>query len=195
MHTNATIGLFSGGTFDILNPRAEDVRIEDIAHALSQQCRFTGHTKTFYSVAQHSVLASTLVAAPDELWALLHDASEAYMGDMNRPLKHAPEMSRFRTAEKAAMAAITARFGLDPKEPAAVKAIDRRLVVSEARDLLPHSHSEGWESFQDITPLPMAIEPWSPLRAEMMFLERFEELIGSRVMADKSFRLQSEGRS
>jgi len=93
MHTNATIGLFSGGTFDILNPRAEDVRIEDIAHALSQQCRFTGHTKTFYSVAQHSVLASTLVAAPDELWALLHDASEAYMGDMNRPLKHAPEMS------------------------------------------------------------------------------------------------------
>ena len=179
MHTNATIGLYSGGTFDILNPRPEDVRIEDIAHALSNQCRFTGHTKSFYSVAQHSVLASTLVDGPDELWALLHDASEAYMGDMNRPLKHTPEMSRFRTAEKAAMTAICVHFGLDPKEPASVKAIDRRLVVSEARDLLPRSHSEGWEFFQDVVPIPMTIEPWGPVKAERKFLERFEELTGT----------------
>lgn len=179
MHTNATIGLYSGGTFDILNPRPEDVRIEDIAHALSNQCRFTGHTRSFYSVAQHSVLASLLVAEPDELWALLHDASEAYMGDMNRPLKHTPEMSRFRTAEKAAMAVICVHFGLDPKEPASVKAVDRRLVVSEAKDLLPGSHSEGWESFQDVVPLPMTIEPWGPVEAERKFLDRFEELTGS----------------
>ena len=76
MHTNATIGTYTGGTFDILNPRVEDVRIEDIAHALSQQCRFTGHTRLFYSVAQHSFLASYLCDSVDALWGLLHDATE-----------------------------------------------------------------------------------------------------------------------
>jgi len=183
VHTNATIGVYSGGTFDILNPRSEDVRIEDIAHALSQQCRFTGHTRSFYSVAQHSILVSQICDPADALWGLLHDSSEAYMGDMNRPLKHTPEMSRFRTAEKAALFAITTHFGLDPKEPASVKAADRRLVVSEARDLLPGSHSEGWEDFQDVTPLPFEIIPMEPRDAEARFLDRFEELTGTRVMA------------
>jgi uncharacterized protein len=184
MHTNATIGLYSGGTIDILNPRAEDVRIEDIAHALSQQCRFTGHTRSFYSVAQHCVLASRFVEGPHQLWALLHDSPEAYMSDLNRPLKHTPEMSRFRTAEKAMMAVIVQTFSLNPlQEPAEVKAIDRRLVVTEARDLLPRSHSEGWEDFVDVVPLPMTIVPWVPVNAKRRFLERFEELTGSRQLA------------
>ena len=181
MHTNATIGLYSGGTFDILNPRPEDVRIEDIAHALSNQCRFTGHTRSFYSVAQHSVLASLHVGpSSDSLWSLLHDSSEAYTGDLNRPMKHSPEMSRFRTAEKAIMAAICAYFGLDPKEPASVKAIDRRLVVTEARDLLPGgpTSERGWDIFNDVVPLPFTIKPWGPVVAERKFLERFEELTG-----------------
>ena len=182
MHTNATIGLYSGGTFDILNPRPEDVRIEDIAHALSNQCRFTGHTRSFYSVAQHSVLASLHVGpSSDSLWSLLHDSSEAYTGDLNRPMKHSPEMSRFRTAEKAIMGAICAYFGLDPKEPASVKAIDRRLVVTEARDLLPGgpTSKRGWDIFNDVVPLPFTIKPWGPVVAERKFLERFEELTGS----------------
>ena len=186
MHTNATIGLYSGGTFDILNPRPEDVRIEDIAHALSQQCRFTGHTRSFYSVAQHSVLASLYVGpSSDSLWALLHDSSEAYTGDLNRPMKHSPEMSRFRTAEKAIMVAICTHFGLDPKEPASVKAIDRRLVVTEARDLLPGgpTSERGWDIFNDVVPLPFTIVPMEPKYAEARFLDRFEELTGTRVMA------------
>lgn len=188
MHTNATIGTYTGGTFDILNPRVEDVRIEDIAHALSQQCRFTGHTRLFYSVAQHSFLASYLCDSVDALWGLLHDATETYIGDMNRPLKHTPEMSRYRTAEKAVMAVIAECFGLDPKEPASVKAADRRLVVTEARDLLPHSHSEGWEAFKDVVPLAQTIVPWTPETSKAHFLARFEELTGTRIMALPSFR-------
>src|SRR5208282_6622849 len=96
----AWIRTFSGGRFYVLEPRVEDVRIEDIAHALSMQCRFTGHVREFYSVAEHSVWVSRYSHREDALWGLLHDASESYIGDMSTPLKLQPEMSRFRTTEK-----------------------------------------------------------------------------------------------
>lgn len=69
------IATFTGGVFFPLAPRVEDVRISDIAHALSMLCRFAGHTRGFYSVAQHSVLVSRLCSQQDALWGLLHDAS------------------------------------------------------------------------------------------------------------------------
>src|SRR6267378_1608096 len=84
----AWIVTYSGLQFYHLAPTPEMVCIEDIAHALSQTCRWTGHTKFHYSVAQHSIYCSFLVPAEHALAALLHDASEAYLGDMNRPLKH-----------------------------------------------------------------------------------------------------------
>src|SRR5688500_14252940 len=85
------IRTYTGKEFYPLKPELDKIDIEDIAHALSNLCRFTGHTKQFYSVAQHSVLASEFVRVYDNphlnLFVLLHDASEAYICDISRPLK------------------------------------------------------------------------------------------------------------
>jgi len=77
----------TGRRFDLLAPKADQVSTLDIAHALSQLCRFNGHTSRHYSVAQHSLLVASIVPAEHQLAALLHDATEAYVGDMTRPLK------------------------------------------------------------------------------------------------------------
>ena len=80
------IHTFTGRHFYPLNPNADDVDIEDIAHALANTCRFNGHVSTFYSVAQHCVLASQYCES-DPLWALMHDAAEAYLPDVAAPVK------------------------------------------------------------------------------------------------------------
>jgi len=170
---NAWIQTFSGRKFYILEPRVEDVHIEDIAHALSLLTRFTGHTREFYSVAQHSVLVSRVCDPADALGGLLHDASEAYLADLNSPLKHSPEMSRYRTAERRVQEVIRERFGL-PKEPGSVKLADKRLLVTEKRDLMTAGPERGY--FTDIEPLSIKITPLPPQVAEKIFLERFQEL-------------------
>lgn len=78
---------FSGERFYPFSPAPEEVKTKDIAHALANICRFNGHTRGFYSVAAHSVHVSRLVPPEFALEALLHDAAEAYVGDMVRPLK------------------------------------------------------------------------------------------------------------
>ena len=169
MHTEASIRTYTGRYFDILNPQAKDVSIIDIAHALSQLCRFTGHTEEFYSVAQHSWLVSHYVPAEFALDGLLHDASEAYMADLNRPLKHSPEMSRYRTAEKALSKVIQERFGLGP-EPKEVKDVDYRMCATEMRDLM------GGTVYDATKPFDFTIGSMEPRLAQDLFLERFHEL-------------------
>lgn len=86
---------YSGRVVHLVNPRADEIHIADIAHALSQTCRFAGHTPVFHSVAHHSVLVADLLG-PDQrlaLWGLLHDASEAYLHDLTRPLKRVLNMA------------------------------------------------------------------------------------------------------
>lgn len=167
-----------------LSPRPEDVTVEDIAHALSNLCRFTGHTREFYSVAQHSVLVSDqcrclVQASPGKSkeqaarWGLLHDASEAYLADVARPIKRAPEMDAYRQAETELQAVIYARFGLVPEEPAYVKKADMQLCYTEARDLFKHTHP-AWKWYED--PLTEHIEPLAPREAKLLFLNRFAEL-------------------
>lgn len=102
----------SGRQFDLTSPTAAMISPVDIAHALSNLCRFNGHTRTHYSVAQHSMLVSSLVPEQHKLVALLHDATEAYIGDMTRPLKAI--MPGFRIAEEIIWQAICDRFNLDP---------------------------------------------------------------------------------
>lgn len=189
--SSAWIETYGGRRFYILDPRPQDVAIEDVAHALSLLTRFTGHTREFYSVAQHSVLVSRVCDPADALDGLLHDGSEAYLADMNSPLKRSPEMARYRTAERHVQAAIAEHFGLSPKEPASVKQADRQLLVTEKRDLM--APSPAWEAFADVEPIVEKIEPWSPKRAEREFLERFAELTGARVMANENFRSQADG--
>src|SRR5574342_1090607 len=99
MNLNGSIITYTGRLFWPLSPRLEDINILDICHALSNQTRFTGHTREFYSVAQHSCLVSDLLPEKFKLDGLLHDASEAYLMDLARPVKELEQMTFFREAE------------------------------------------------------------------------------------------------
>lgn len=145
---------------DPLDPDPNQITLEDIAHALSRSCRYNGHVTGFLSVARHSIWVSQRVDGGPllKLTALMHDAAEAYVGDMIRPLKHRPEMAIYREAEDRVTHAIAQRFGLiDPLPPEVVEA-DRLVLV----DL----------------ELPNARWSWSttPDRDKIDFLERYVHL-------------------
>src|SRR5690242_3132863 len=131
----------SGRRVDPFAPDPAEVELDDIAQALSNQCRFGGHCRVFYSVAQHSCLAAELVAggggdAVAQLWALLHDAPEAYLVDLPHPLKHRSELGRvYRQAEALLQTAICERFDLPLEPPASLKPIDRALLATERQAL------------------------------------------------------------
>ena len=165
----------SGRKFHPFDPRPEDLDIEEIAHALSLVCRFGGQVNDFYSVAQHSVLVSQVCDPEDALAGLLHDAAEAYIGDMIRPLKWSGWFPNYDRVEKMIMAAVAERFGIPEQMPASVKRADDILVVTERRDLRVQS---GLEWNVDARPLPYRIEPLFWRHAKIQFLDRFHELYG-----------------
>lgn len=168
------IQTFSGVAFYPLDPRIEDFRIEDIAHSLSLQCRFTGHCREFYSVAEHCVRLSYIVPQGDALWGLMHDASEAYLMDLARPIKRYSAMGQlYREIEVGLMASICEAFGLPLEEPPAVGLADRVMLVTEKRDLLG-PEPQAWTHHDK--PLDDPIIPWVPSTAENRFLCRFREL-------------------
>ena len=113
---NGVIETFTGALFDPFNPDSELIRIEDIAHALSNLCRFAGHSTQFYSVAQHSINCYKLVPREHALSALLHDATEAYMVDMPTPIKN--RLPKYMEKEDALMEVIYKKFNLEyPMHP------------------------------------------------------------------------------
>ncbi|MFT4099281.1 MAG: phosphohydrolase [Rhodoblastus sp.] len=164
------IQTFTGRQFWPLDPRPEDVDIRDIAHALAHQCRYAGHCLRFYSVAEHSILLAQVVSPAAAFAALMHDAAEAYLVDLPRPIKRS--MPDYVAAEERVLAAILRAVGLDfiPNE---VHAADRRILSDEAA--------------QNMAPAPA---PWStaaaafgvrllylaPEAAEARFLRCFELL-------------------
>lgn len=170
---DAWILTYTGRRFWPLEPRAEDVFIEDIAHALSCICRFTGHVREFYSVAQHCFEASLAVPLEHALGALLHDASEAYLCDIARPVKNSPTMQGYRDAEAVLERVIAERFNVVTYSPE-IKDVDDRLLVTEARDLMPKN--AHWK-FDQSRAYPTAIDDlWTPKQAEELFLIRFRHL-------------------
>ena len=102
----------SGVRFDVVNPRPEDVRLEDIVHSLSHLCRFVGHTDRFYSVAEHSVLVSQLCDQEAAVFGLLHDAAEAYVGDLASPVKR--QVPGFAVLEERVLSAVLVGLGVPP---------------------------------------------------------------------------------
>lgn len=130
------IQTYTGKKFHILEPVPDEFDIEDVAHALSLQCRFNGHCNRFYSVAEHSVRVSRLCTANEEAckWGLLHDLAEAYVGDCVRPLKQV--MPEYREIEQRIVVAAAKAFGLSLPIPDEVLYADEIMLATEARDLM-----------------------------------------------------------
>lgn len=172
----ASVQTFSGPLFDLESPDASEVRIADIAHSLSMQCRYNGHCRFFYSVAEHSVHIARHASPRNRLWGLLHDAPEGYIGDLVSPIKIT--MAAFRELEARVMVAIAERFGLSLPEPPEIKTLDIGIRTDERAALLPPLppaiNRAHWGS-----PLPVLgveIQCWSPAVAERKFLDTFRQL-------------------
>ena len=173
------IQTFTGRQFWPLDPHPEEVCIEDIAHALSNICRYTGHVREFYSVADHSIRVARIVPAPDALWGLLHDASEAYICDVARPVKQYPGFGElYRQIEDRLMLCICEAFNLPAEQPASIKPADNILLHTERRDLMARP-PQPWRDPHP--PLPGTIFPRTPREAEQEFLELFAEVKAGRI--------------
>jgi hypothetical protein len=155
----------------------------DIARALANHCRFGGHSRVFYSVAQHSVIVSRLVEerggdVEDVFAALMHDASEAYLGDMPHPLKHrSPLGAAFKEAEDHLERAIRDRFGIKFDVPA-IKEADRALLATERRAF--SAETWHWPELEGVEPLDLELTAWSPDHAADEFSRRYTELQARR---------------
>jgi 5'-deoxynucleotidase YfbR-like HD superfamily hydrolase len=172
---------WSGRRFYPADPRVEDVCLGDIAHALARICRFNGHVRDTYSVAQHCVLVSELVLPDLALHGLLHDAAEAYTGDLIAPMKRAlrthsnADVSAYDHIEQGVERVIRewARLPeLNEVEAARVKHADLRALATERRDLLQES-GHVWDSIEQVAPDPRTLRAMSAVEAEARFLDRY----------------------
>lgn len=172
------IRTFTGRLVDPVHLSPGDICIEDIAHALSNQCRFSGHVRRFYSVAEHSVRVMQNCKL-DPLSALLHDASEAYLVDLPRPLKYHPAFSFYRDVEVKVSWAIAERFGLLPLKEVEdeIHVADKRMLATEMQGLMNRQDSPlPFEPYPDYENVILGIRPEV---AEKWFLAHFRELTGS----------------
>lgn len=185
MKGNFWFTTFTGKYFDLGNPTEAMVDIRDIAASLSRQCRFNGHCRAFYSVAEHSIHVADSLPGHVAIYGLLHDAHESYIGDMTAPNKEffrtVPlTAQRMEQLEHALDAVIYRALGLPMPTDAIhreVKTADMRMLATERRDLFPfQDHTRPWlveregiEPFQGIE-----IQCLEPKLAELVFLQRFE---------------------
>ncbi len=180
------IAVFSGNKFYPFNPKTEDICVVDIAHSLANQCRYSGHTKRYYSVAEHSLLVSQQLDYDDTLakWGLLHDAAEAYITDVPRPIKQLfPEVNK---TEGRILEVVAEKYNLPWPIPKEVHHIDQRMIYNEAPALMKMPLEEmiafpgtQYDLEKEISLLKMDnlhISGWSPPAAKMYFLHRFDEL-------------------
>jgi 5'-deoxynucleotidase YfbR-like HD superfamily hydrolase len=175
------IGLLSGAQMNYNFPEKSDVTLDDLASALSNICRFSGHLPVFYSVAQHLVNTSRIVEPEFAFDALMHDTSEAFTNDLPTPLKWAFPI--FKTLEEKIEAAMADRFGFNYPYPPAVKVADTEMLLLEKKYVKlddrewPHYNGIEFEhQFEKVD-----LKGWQPCRAKREFLERYEELTRDRV--------------
>jgi hypothetical protein len=177
------------------DPSLFDIR--DQAHALSMLCRYLGRVSRFYSVAEHAVRVSRrveqlLVEAGHKpysaevilgaQWGLIHDNSEAYLGDIPSPWKHTDVFAEYRKYEKPLQSAIAVWLGLPPEEPEIVRRVDSELLGTEARQLKTPIHPE-WGTFFEGGTLPPEIPGlrlgWAPALAEATYMNRYRMLFSA----------------
>jgi len=163
LFTTNCIRTNSGINFNVFEPTLEMICIEDIAHSLSNQCRFGGHLPEFYSVAQHCLMCSSLVSPKYKLQALLHDASEAYLLDIPTPIKN--RLDNYKVIEDRLMILISQKFGFKyPLEPD-VKEVDAFMLRFE------------WDQLMMQNPLSKKLTSLPPKYAKNFFLEAFNKLV------------------
>jgi hypothetical protein len=177
---------FSGRKFYLLNPTPTSVCIEDIANGLAFKCRYNGQCSRFYSVAQHSILITHVLPSAnplDKLWALLHDAGEAYLPDIPRPYKHLFRIGTesfsipFSEVEDNILHTISLRFNLTTHlPPSIVKVADDRILVDEYHALMRRDRVE-WPSLASIEGFGIKIKPWSPEKSKKIFLDVLHKLL------------------
>jgi uncharacterized protein len=174
----------SGRWVNPFDPDPAQLDEGDIARALANQCRFGGHSRVFYSVAQHSVIVSELVEqrggdVEDAFAALMHDAGEAYLGDMPHPLKHrSPLGAAFKAAEEHLERAIRDRFSIKADVPE-IKRTDRALLATERRAF--SAEDWHWPELDGVEPLDLEITALSPDEAAEAFARRYAELDAART--------------
>ena len=174
----------SGRWVNPFDPDPDQLDAGDIAHALANQCRFGGHSRAFYSVAQHSVIVSRLVEerggdAEDCFAALMHDATEAYLGDMPHPIKHRSELgAAFKAAEDELERALREHFRIKPDVPE-IKRADRALLATERRTF--SSEDWHWPELEGVEPLDLELTAWPPDEAARAFADRYAELDALRA--------------
>lgn len=184
MKMTAWIQTYKDIKFNPWDIQPEDIHIEDIAHALANTCRWGGHCNEFYSVAQHSVMVMQRVPYEYKLTALLHDASEAYIGDMPSPIK--ATLPDYQLLEDTIMGAIAARFNIAYPVPPVVHKADKWMGCYEAHNLL--SDKTIVESWAGENPFPdMPLVCWEPEFAKTIFLNWFHTLIDSREYNEAAY--------
>lgn len=155
-----------------MDPKVHEVSIHDIAHALSNVCRFGGHCLTFYSVAQHSCHVCDCLPEQHKLWGLLHDAAEAYLADLTSPVKRNLRSMRvaiYDDTERRIMEVVAKKFSLRMPEPPEVREADLILLATEKRDIM--TPRTDWAL--NIAPAEFHITPWTPTQAKLEFMRRF----------------------
>ena len=183
--SEAFIQTHTGRTFHPWAPTAEEINIDDISYALANLCRWNGHTTRFYSVAEHSILAAREAKVRGynkkvQAWALLHDAAEAYVGDMASPIKH--HLSELVELENNIMTAIALKFDLGfnyNSIPFEVKRIDYDLMIAEADKLLRHKLDWVEEARKDAQPIGVDFSRIMPISndIEKMFRDMYIDLV------------------
>jgi uncharacterized protein len=142
---DGSIRTFTGKYFNVFEPNVDLIDIEDIAHSLAMQCRFNGHTKRFYSVAQHSIWVAERVPYEDKMAALLHDGSEAYLCDIPSPIKKF--FTQYHSIENGVMQAIAEKFKFTFPFTAVIKELDRAALIWEWNNKVLNNHypEENWD--------------------------------------------------
>lgn len=191
------IALLSGAKMHYHYPEKSDVTIEDIASALSNNCRFSGHLPRFYSIAQHLVNTSRIVPNSHAFTALMHDTAEAFTNDLPTPLKW--EFPIFKELEARIESAMSKRFGFEYPYPPEIKLADTHMLILE-KFYVKEDHSI-WPAYEEWTKgkvqhllKKVDLESWQPRRAKREFLERYYELTNNYGIEQQAASPESQAK-
>lgn len=174
----AWIETFTGKQLHFLEPKQDEIDIEDIAQALASECRFGGHTSAFYSVAEHSILVATVCPPELQLAGLLHDASEAYLRDIASPIKQ--YLTNYKELEQNLMKAIGQKFNLTLEQlnDSKVKEADTMALKAEARALLPSKGASWIHLYPTDREIELVPQCFAPNVARQVFMAAYRDLTG-----------------